>query len=139
MSDKSLQRLSKSDLLDIIYQMKKNEESLTNEIQQLREECENRDVDIKQAGSIAEAAMKVNGVFEASQAAADQYLEQARQLNSESEYFCTELMTRTETECREMRERTEAEIAQKWSEFYTDMSRLRETIINSFGADSTIV
>ena len=132
MADRSLQRLSKSDLLDIIYQMKKNEEAMTLEMQKLRAENEKKNYDIKEAGSIAEAAIRVNGVFEASQAAADMYLEQAKIVNSECGFFCAELITRTEKECREMREKADAEIAEKWSEFYSEIISLRQTITDSF-------
>ena len=74
MTDKELRRLSRAELLDILYeQQKRYEESLT-ENQALRQQLEERTLRIASAGSIAEAAVQVNGVFEAAQAAADQYL-----------------------------------------------------------------
>ena len=48
--------------------------SRAEEIKQLRMQLEDRTVAAESAGSIAEAALKLNGVFEAAQKAADQYV-----------------------------------------------------------------
>lgn len=47
----------------------------------LQAERENRNLDLAEVGSIAEAALKLNGVFEAAQRAADQYLRSIRAAN----------------------------------------------------------
>ena len=47
----------------------------------LQAEREKRDVELQEAGSIAEAALTLNGVFDAAQKAADLYLEQVRALH----------------------------------------------------------
>jgi chromosome segregation ATPase len=44
---------------------------------------QNRRIQMEEAGSIAEAALRLNGVFEAAQAAADEYLENLRLLCQE--------------------------------------------------------
>jgi hypothetical protein len=46
----------------------------------LAEEREKREVDLEDVGSIAEAALKLHGVFDAAQEAADFYLQSLRQL-----------------------------------------------------------
>lgn len=46
----------------------------------LRSEREKREIDMEDVGSIAEAALKLNGVFDAAQRAADQYLQSIRSL-----------------------------------------------------------
>lgn len=46
----------------------------------LQTEREKREVDMENAGSIAEAALRLNGVFEAAQRAANQYLQSVREL-----------------------------------------------------------
>ena len=43
-----------------------------------QKELASRQIRLEQAGSIAEAALKLNGVFEAAQAACNQYLENIR-------------------------------------------------------------
>lgn len=72
--EQELRRLSRKDLIDIIYELRKQEEVLRHELELARQELENRDILLEETGSIAEAALKLNGVFEAAQAAADQYL-----------------------------------------------------------------
>lgn len=44
-----------------------------------------RTIELEEAGSIAEAALKINGVFEAAQRAAEQYLMNVKRLNREAE------------------------------------------------------
>lgn len=55
------------------------------QIRNLREVLEaerhKREIELQEAGSIAEAALRLNGVFEAAQKAADQYLESVRALH----------------------------------------------------------
>ena len=74
MTDKELRRLGRAELLDILYEQQKRYEESLAENQALRQQLEERTLRIAAAGSIAEAAVQVNGVFEAAQAAADQYL-----------------------------------------------------------------
>ncbi len=78
MTDKELRRLSKSDLLDIIYELQKSEKKLAEKNRELEERLASKELKISSAGSIAEAAFAVNGVIEAVQAAADQYLDQIK-------------------------------------------------------------
>lgn len=66
------------DLIDIIYQYQRREQHLEAENAKLRRLLNERDIKIQNAGSIAEAALSLNQVFETAQAAADQYLEVLR-------------------------------------------------------------
>lgn len=54
------------------------------QIKRLREDLEaeryKREIELQEVGSIAEAALRLNGVFEAAQRAADQYLENIRKI-----------------------------------------------------------
>ena len=49
----------------------------------MEEQLKDRRILLGQAGSIAEAALRLNGVFEAAEAAAQQYLENVRRLAEE--------------------------------------------------------
>lgn len=60
--------------MDIIYQMKKNEQKLQARLERAEQKLQEREIRISQAGSIAEAALALNGIFEAAQQAADDYL-----------------------------------------------------------------
>lgn len=75
MTDKELRKLRRIDLLEILVAQGREIEMLKAELKKAMEALDDRRILIYQCGSIAEAAMKINQVFEAAQAAADQYLE----------------------------------------------------------------
>lgn len=83
MTDKELKRLSRRELVDIIYELQKKDAERENEIEQLQAALAKKELAVSEAGSIAEAALKVNGVFEAAQAAANQYLLSIRAANAD--------------------------------------------------------
>lgn len=74
MTDKELKRLSRSELLELLVKLSEENEKLGKENEQLRKRLESRQISLQNAGSIAEASLRINGVFEAAQAAADAYL-----------------------------------------------------------------
>lgn len=78
MNDKTLKRLSRMELLEMLVEQSKEVERLKTENQKLTEQLESRRLLVEKAGSIAEASLQVNRIFEAAQRAADQYLENVR-------------------------------------------------------------
>lgn len=82
MTKQNLKKLNRAELLKLLIdQMKENEElQLQNE--KLVKKLGDRRIEIENAGSIAEAALKINGVFEAAEAAAAQYLENINRVQS---------------------------------------------------------
>ena len=97
MTDKDLRRLSRAELLDILYEQRKRYEDSLAENQALRQQLEDRTLRIASAGSIAEAAIQVNGVFEAAQAAADQYLASVKAATAEMMQKTDEAQRQRET------------------------------------------
>lgn len=83
MTDRELKKLSRAELLELLLRQSKENERLEAQLQQVRELLSSREIHIRTAGSIAEAALELNGVFEAAQRAADQYLENVRRLAEE--------------------------------------------------------
>lgn len=77
MTDKELRRLGRPELIEIIYQLEKSQEENRQEIARLQARLQDRTLRLSEAGSIAQAALQVNGVMEAAQAAADQYVQAA--------------------------------------------------------------
>ena len=74
MTNKELRKLSRAELIDILFELQTQNENLPAENRELDAQLESRQLQITEAGSIAEAALRLNGVFEAAQAAADQYV-----------------------------------------------------------------
>lgn len=83
MTDKELRRLSRSELLEMLIRQTQENEKLSQELQQCRAELDERRITAEKAGSIAQAALKLNGVFEAAQAAADQYVASVQQMSGD--------------------------------------------------------
>lgn len=78
MTDKELKKLRRVDLLEMLVEAGKQIEDLQKQLAAAEEKLKEREIKIEQSGSIAEAALKLNGIFEAAQKAADQYLENIR-------------------------------------------------------------
>lgn len=94
MTDLELKRLSRADLLELLLKEHREKERLQAELEQAHKELADRRILLKEAGSIAEAALRLNGVFEAAEAAAAQYVESLRllaeeQKNEETQYTDT--------------------------------------------------
>ena len=83
MTDKELKRLGRAELIDIIYELQKQSDEKDAQMEKMQTVIDERTLRISKAGSIAEAAISVNGVFEAAQAAADQYLASIREAEAE--------------------------------------------------------
>lgn len=85
MTDKELKCLSRAELLEMLLaQMEENEE-LNRRLQEAQEALEERRIAIGKAGTLAEAALRINGIFEAADRAASQYLENIRLAEQEKE------------------------------------------------------
>ncbi len=82
MTDKELKKLKRSDLLEMLITQSKEVDSLKKQLQEAQEKLEKRDIAISSAGSIAEAALGVNQIFELAQKTADQYLENVQRVYS---------------------------------------------------------
>lgn len=85
MTDKELRKLSRIDLLELLLEKSRENEKLKEELEQVKAQLADRKINIEKSGSIAEAALALNGVFQAAQAAADQYLENLRRISGETE------------------------------------------------------
>lgn len=78
MTDKELRKLRRDDLLQILIKQQRQNDELNEELAKARAALEDRRIAVEQSGSLAEATLKLNGVFEAAQSAADQYVEQVK-------------------------------------------------------------
>ena len=121
MTDNELRKLSRSDLLEILLEQSKEISGLQAENKKLKEQIEDRTIKYTDSGSLAEASLKVSGVFEAAQKAADIYLDNLRkggadieaarkkcaEMENQSRQTAKRLLDKTAAECAAMREETE--------------------------------
>lgn len=75
MTDKELRHLNRSELLQMLITQGEENRRLKEELEEARKQLEHREITLSNAGSIAEAALQLNGVFEAAQKAAQHYLD----------------------------------------------------------------
>ena len=78
MTEKELKKLNRYQLLELLLVQTKRADQLQEQVDELKEQMESRALNLSKLGSIAEAAMQVSGVLEASQRAADLYFESAK-------------------------------------------------------------
>ena len=83
MTDRELRKLSRAELLELLLEESRENERLRAQLQEMNEKLADRAIRIERAGSIAEAALQLNGVFQAAEEAAVQYLENVRRLAEE--------------------------------------------------------
>lgn len=83
MTERELRKLSRVDLLELLLKESKENEKLRTELEEARKQLASREIQIDTAGSIAEAALRLNGVFEAAERAAAQYVENVRRIAEE--------------------------------------------------------
>ncbi len=74
MADRELRKLSRLELIDLIYQLRQENDELEQRLSETSKHLEEKAIVLKESGSIAEAALALNGVFDTAQRAADQYL-----------------------------------------------------------------
>ena len=103
MTDKEFKHLKRSDLIYIIYEYQKKQEELMKENEELREKLKEKELKISNAGSLAEVAAKLNGLFEAAQQTADDYLSQLKNTASaEAEKKAEAIIMEAEKKAREI-------------------------------------
>lgn len=85
MTDKEFKRLSRAQLIDIIYQYQLQVDELTRRNQELEQEVADKRIRLSEAGNIADAALKINQCFRSAQNAAEQYLKEIKTVRDETE------------------------------------------------------
>lgn len=92
MKQKEVKRLSRRELVDIIYQLKKNEQAMQEEVDALKQQLEDKRLRIAEAGTIANAAVDIAQVFAAAQNAADLYLQEIEAMKQDTQRQCEQLL-----------------------------------------------
>ena len=85
MTDKEFKRLSRAQLIEIIYQLQLQIDKLNEEKQALENELEDKRLRLQSAGNIAEAALEINDCFRSAQNAAEQYLNEIKAIREETD------------------------------------------------------
>ena len=85
MTDKEFKRLSRAQLIEIIYQLQLQIDKLNEEKQALESDLKDKRLRLQSAGNIAEAALEMNNCFRSAQNAAEQYLNEIKAIREETD------------------------------------------------------
>ena len=117
MTEKELRRLSRAELLEMLIAQSEELRDVKERLKSAEAILASRVIEINTAGSIAEASLRLNGVFEAAQAACEQYMENIRLLNERSQLVCRQM----EKESREQADRLLEETRRTCAQMDTDV------------------
>ena len=92
MIGKELKKLSRRELVDIIYLLKKNEQENREKIEALEKALQDKRIRISVAGSIAEAAADITHIFSTAQRTADLYLHEIASMKEDTEKECARML-----------------------------------------------
>ena len=130
--EKELKKLSRRELVDIIYQMKRNEERMQEEISALEKALDEKRIRISNAGSIADAAADITKIFSTAQATADLYLNEITCKKTETEEECAKMLKETKekvgailSDVDNLKARYEADY-KKWEQLQTEIKILEK-------------
>lgn len=107
MKQKELKRLTRAELLELLLAQTQESERLRERLETAQAQLADRELKLSQAGDLAQAAVAVNGVMEAAQAAAKQYLDNIDRMQRE----IAQTKENTERMEREAQERCEKLLA----------------------------
>lgn len=75
MTNRELARLSRKELMELLVQQSEEIDQLRQELEETQDKLVCREIEIENCGTLAEAALRLNAVFAAADAAASQYLD----------------------------------------------------------------
>lgn len=107
MTERELRKLSRVDLLGLLVEQMKENERLSAELEAAQERLSERMIELGKAGSIAEASLQLNGVFQSAQAACAQYIENIERLSTQQEEICSRMEQETQEKCARMEQETQ--------------------------------
>lgn len=136
MNQKPLNKQSKSEILEILLEKTKEVELLKKELESANKALADRELKIEKAGTLAEAALLLNGVFEAAEEATAQYLENIEKRSEEQDKLYEKkeaeyrkkikhIRVQTKTECEALKRKTEGECNSLKQETLTNCEALK--------------
>lgn len=114
MADYDLRKLSRAQLLEMLLAQTKEVAKLQEELQQMQHQLDDRRIRLSEAGNIAEAALQLNGVFSAAQAAAEEYLASVSESVKTCQENCRMMEAQTKQKCDQMVQAAQKEAAVFW-------------------------
>ena len=131
MTDRQLRRASRADLLKLLLEQRKESEALRQQISQMEEQLQRRQIAIDQSGTLAEAALKLSGIFDAAETACQYYTENIRALSGRQEEICCAMEQETREKCERMMEQAKQMSRVYWDEYTEKCNYYMKTMENA--------
>ena len=134
MVSKELKRLSRRELVDVIYQLKKNEQQMVEELESLREEVQEKRIRHSVAGSIADAAVSVTNLLATAQTTADLYLHEISYMKEQTKLECAQMINQaneTVVHLLAEGEKKNAQLQAQYEQTYKQLQALQEELKKS--------
>ena len=112
MTEKEIRRLTRAELLEMLIRQSQELQRAQKELKAAREALRSRQIALEEAGSIAEASLRLNGVFEAAQNACKQYMENIETLSRRQEAVCEQREQESRKKAEELLKEAQAEADQ---------------------------
>lgn len=134
-----------------IEELEKALAAVQADLAEAKTKLESDELAVANAGSIAEAALQVSGIFAIAQKAADQYLANVERMQGAQQLACEKLLAETQQKCARMeaetqqkcaaleaetrahcqaeRDRANREAANHWSQLYQNL----QSVMQNFG------
>ena len=112
MTEKELHKLNRAELLEMLIAQGKKLNRLEEELKKANSELERREIAVETSGTLAEAALKLNRVFEDADAAAKQYLELIKQKETAADEIIAAAREKADGIIAEAREKADGIIRQ---------------------------
>lgn len=114
--------LSKNEMMMVMHDQEQEIEKLKSQVEELQAKLDGYEIKVSESGSLAEAAAKVSGLFEAAQLTVDTYLENMKKRDEESEAVFADVQKQADQIIAEAEEvankrlaAADAEIEEKWA------------------------
>lgn len=140
MEQKELKKLKRVQLLELLLEQTRRAEQLEQALAEAKQQLQSRQVQVSEAGNLAEAALRLNDVFSSAQNAADQYLQNVRsrdvvldearqeaaRIIKEAQQQAERTTRETEAACTAMREKAQKDTQRYWDALTRKLSGYME-------------
>jgi len=126
MLEKEVRKLRKRQLVQIVMEQDRAMAELQQQLELANQKLADRKIVMEESGSIAEAALQINGVFEAANAAAQQYIENIQRMEAETQEKCEKMEREVTEKCEEMKAEAERGVEARWIELSSRLDRFFE-------------
>ena len=114
--------LSKNEMIMVMHDQEQEIEKLKSQVYELQAKLNEYEIKVSESGSLAEAAAKVSGLFEAAQLTVDTYLENMKRRDDEAEAAfadvqkqADQILAEAEAVANKRLAAADAEIEEKWA------------------------